>query len=476
MLSPCDAKDLEEMLREIDCCTQFGISPSAFAQGGAVAHVDWILLALGSTITYHLQAQRNAGGAEGILLSDVGSLLTPDMRQQVKAAGGLRSTLMRVPQAFAPIEISGKPGAEMVRLMRCEHPFFFPTAVLPAPMKDEYAAAQVPPAVTERKVVRSGSSESLDTSSSTTVASPRTWQPGAYKETRVVKLRGLPFSALEEEVQSFVAAQLLANGLQCEGRGWPRVQLLRNRDGRASGFAHVHFGRDEDVDRGQRALHLSVFGDRYVEAFIRKSPGPVPPRMHSAAEAGIVVEVAAFLGQRPDGSALLSEIGVALSEDARAALRNCGGLKQVVEASPAFCLSGTRGAEQVRLAPADPGYLVPDGMDAASLLMAASAAVAALWPEASQVTLEPKKVRLRGLPFSATEDDVRDFLARNGAAAWIDDGDDAVRVQRRNNGRPTGNALLQFRPEIEQKAITAALDGKHMGDRYIEVLPCEDSK
>merc|ERR1719337_136509 len=134
IISPCDSKDLEEMLREIDCCTQFGISPSAFAQGGAVAHVDWILLALGSTITYHLQAQRSSGGAEGILLSDVGSLLTPDMRQQVKAAGGLRSTLMRIPQAFAPIEISGKPGAEMVRLLRCEaqQPFFIPTAVLPA--------------------------------------------------------------------------------------------------------------------------------------------------------------------------------------------------------------------------------------------------------------------------------------------------------------------------------------------------------
>jgi len=478
IISPCDAKDFEEMLREIDCCTQFGISPSAFAQGGAVNHVDWILLALGSTITYHLQAQRSAGGSEGILLSDVGSLLTPDVRQQVKAAGGLRSTLMKIPQAFAPIEISGKPGAEMVRLMRCEHPFFFPSAVLPAPLKEQYVAAQpqlVPPAQ-EREMVRSGSSNSLDTSSSTTVASPRTWQPGAYKETRVVKLRGLPFSAMEEEVQAFVAAQLRANGLACEARGWPRVQLLRNRDGRASGFAHVHFGRDEDVDRGQRALHLSVFGDRYVEAFIRKSPGPVPPRIHSAAEAGIVVEVAAFLGQRPDGSALLSEIGVALSEDARGALRNCGGLKQVVEASPAFCLSGTRGAEQVRLAPPDPGYFVPNGVDAASLLMAASAAVAALWPETAQVTIEPKKVRLRGLPFSATEDDVRDFLARNGAAAWVEDAEEAVRVQRRNNGRPTGNALLQFRPETELKSITAALDGKHMGDRYIEVLPCEDSK
>merc|ERR1719443_170896 len=214
MLSPSyDAKDLEEMLREIDCCTQFGISPSAFAQGGAVAHVDWILLALGSTITYHLQAQRSAGGAEGILLSDVGSLLTPDMRQQVKGAGGLRSTLMRIPQAFAPIEISGKPGAEMVRLLRCEaqNPFFIPTAVLPpAPPKEERA---VPPTGQGQKVVRSGSSDSLDTSSSTTVASPRHWQPGAHKETRVVKLRGLPFSALEEEVKGFVEAQLLANGV-----------------------------------------------------------------------------------------------------------------------------------------------------------------------------------------------------------------------------------------------------------------------
>jgi len=237
----------------------------------------------------------------------------------------------------------------------------------------------------------------------------------------------------------------------------------------------VHFPRDADVDVSQRVLHLSMFGDRYVEAFIRKSTGPPPPKRQSVVEAGVVAEIAAFLSQRPGGCALLSELGVSLSEHGRAALRNCGGLKQVIEQTPQFSLAGVRGAEMVQLIP-DPCHFL-GGFHAEML----ASAVAAFWPAAAvegsvgseDMFLEPTKVRLRGLPFSATEEDVRVFLSQNGALHLLLDVNDAVRVQRRNNGRPTGNALLLLKNGSPQEAIDA-LHGKHMGDRYIEVLACDE--
>lgn len=291
----------------------------------------------------------------------------------------------------------------------------------------------------------------------------------------MVKLRGLPFAAVEDQVQHFVDSQLAAAGVSVA----PRVQILRNRDGRASGFAHVHFPNDADVDVAQRVLHLSMFGDRYVEAFIRKSTGPPPPKRQSAVEAGVVVEIAAFLSQRPGGCALLSELGVSLSEQGRAALRNCGGLKQVIEQTPQFSLAGVRGAEMVQLIP-DPCQFLAGGLDTAGMLAAANA-VAAFWPAAAvegsvgsdEMFFEPTKVRLRGLPFSATEGDVRTFLLENGALHLLLDVEDAVRVQRRNNGRPTGNALLLLKTGSPQEVIDS-LHGKHMGDRYIEVLACDE--
>merc|ERR1719473_934641 len=128
----------------------------------------------------------------------------------------------------------------------------------------------------------------------------------------------------------------------------------------------------------------------------------------------------------------------------------------------------------VQLIP-DPCHFLHGGLDAAGILAAANA-VASFWPVAAvdgasseEGSFEPTKVRLRGLPFSATEDDVREFLSDNGALQLLADVDDAVRVQRRNNGRPTGNAVLLLKSVSPQKVIDS-LHGKHMGDRYIEVL------
>jgi hypothetical protein len=73
-------------------------------------------------------------------------------------------------------------------------------------------------------------------------------------------------------------------------------------------------------------------------------------------------------------------------------------------------------------------------------------------------------IRLRGLPFSATEADVQVFLA----PIELPDGLSSVHLARHPDLRPTGEAYVALRTESE---LLAALK-KHkssMGKRYIEV-------
>merc|ERR1719181_2636779 len=83
-----------------------------------------------------------------------------------------------------------------------------------------------------------------------------------------------------------------------------------------------------------------------------------------------------------------------------------------------------------------------------------------------------RRLRLRGLPFTAVEEDVVQFVAREGMAQWLEE--DGVKVQRRNNGRPTGIALVHLKPGVALSTVLTALDGKNMGDRYIEVFAADD--
>jgi len=84
-----------------------------------------------------------------------------------------------------------------------------------------------------------------------------------------------------------------------------------------------------------------------------------------------------------------------------------------------------------------------------------------------------RRLRLRGLPFSAVEQDVLEFVVREGSSAWLE-GPEPVKVQRRNNGRPTGIALVHLKPGVPVSTVMQALDGKNMGDRYIEVFAADD--
>ncbi len=76
--------------------------------------------------------------------------------------------------------------------------------------------------------------------------------------TNVVVLRGLPYSATEEDVRSFFSA--------LEG-AISGVHMISNADGRPSGIAYVEFGDDQSA---RRALErdLKNMGDRYIEVLL----------------------------------------------------------------------------------------------------------------------------------------------------------------------------------------------------------------
>lgn len=83
----------------------------------------------------------------------------------------------------------------------------------------------------------------------------------------------------------------------------------------------------------------------------------------------------------------------------------------------------------------------------------------------------PNYVHLRGLPWSSTKDDIRNFF--NGCN--IEDGDNGISIIYLKNGRASGEAIVALSTEIDYKLALSKNKG-YIGSRYIEVFPCDESK
>jgi len=79
-----------------------------------------------------------------------------------------------------------------------------------------------------------------------------------------------------------------------------------------------------------------------------------------------------------------------------------------------------------------------------------------------------KKLYVGNLPFSATEDELRELFARHGSV-------DSVKVvMDRESGRPRGFAFVEMsEPNAANDAIRA-LDGTQLGGRDIKVNEAQD--
>ncbi len=81
-----------------------------------------------------------------------------------------------------------------------------------------------------------------------------------------------------------------------------------------------------------------------------------------------------------------------------------------------------------------------------------------------------RKVFIRGLPFSLTEDDVFKMMAKIG---------EVVRIRgmvRRDDGRPSGVAWVEYEDEISAETAKKVFDGKTFRGRYLEVFTMEEMR
>ena len=82
-----------------------------------------------------------------------------------------------------------------------------------------------------------------------------------------------------------------------------------------------------------------------------------------------------------------------------------------------------------------------------------------------------QSIRLRGLPFHATEEEVWEFLKQpEFNAQHFMSGKESVSIIRRRNGRATGQAMLNLAVPTQWELFRTHLHMRCMGERYVEVL------
>jgi len=79
-------------------------------------------------------------------------------------------------------------------------------------------------------------------------------------------------------------------------------------------------------------------------------------------------------------------------------------------------------------------------------------------------------LRLRGLPFSVTVQDVLAFFAQHNVADRISDVPNSAQLLPKANGRPSGQAVVQMRSRRDAEFAQKALSNQYVGQRYIEVF------
>lgn len=98
----------------------------------------------------------------------------------------------------------------------------------------------------------------------------------------VVRLRGLPFNAQEQDVLAFFSQHNVADLIVETKRA---VRFLFKANDKPSGQAVVQMRSRQDADLAQKALHSQWIGSRYIEVFaygdsddedLQSQPGPVP--------------------------------------------------------------------------------------------------------------------------------------------------------------------------------------------------------
>lgn len=262
----------------------------------------------------------------------------------------------------------------------------------------------------------------------------------------VVRLRGLPFNAGEADVLEFFA------GLEAVDA------LVVRRDGRTTGEAYVVFSNAMQMDFALQKNRASM-GRRYIEVFRSKKT----EYYHAVAAA---VRESQTNGAREAWNAM-SSAERALAQTTSGAYGDNGvygdasaGAQGDGTQNTAFVGShhSSMGASAYGTAAYAGGQPpMPHGAPGVGLRGGVAAA------EHTGV------LKLRGLPFSATKDDIIGFFGGAGELELTPLVHDSIHIVTSLDGRPSGVAFAEFQSPEEAK-IAMARDRQSMGTRYVELF------
>ena len=81
-----------------------------------------------------------------------------------------------------------------------------------------------------------------------------------------------------------------------------------------------------------------------------------------------------------------------------------------------------------------------------------------------------KKLYVGNLPFSSTEEDLKDLFGRHGAVESVNV------ITDRETGRPRGFAFVEMEEASAAQDAISALDGSDLGGRNIKVNEAQDKR
>ncbi|CAO2610199.1 Epithelial splicing regulatory protein 2, partial [Lemmus lemmus] len=296
----------------------------------------------------------------------------------------------------------------------------------------------------------------------------------------VVRARGLPWQSSDQDVARFFKGLNIARG---------GVALCLNAQGRRNGEALIRF-----VDSEQRDLalqrHKHHMGVRYIEVykatgdeFIKIAGGTslevarflsqedqVILRLRGLPFSAGPTDVLGFLGpecpvtggadgllfvRHPDGRPTGDAFALfACEEQAQAALRRHKGMlgKRYIELFRSTAAEVQQVLNRYATSPLLPTLTAP--------------LLPIPFPLAGGTGRDC--VRLRGLPYTATIEDILSFLGE--AAADIRP--HGVHMVLNQQGRPSGDAFIQMMSSEHALAAAQRCHKKVMKERYVEVVPC----
>lgn len=257
----------------------------------------------------------------------------------------------------------------------------------------------------------------------------------------VVRLRGLPFTSTEEDVREFMKSV----------RGVERVDICRDVEGRNSGDAFIQLSTEDDVEEAKQ-LHMKGMGTRYIEV------------LHSTVyDRDAILRAASLRARRDRRTARTSDEAPLMAANNYGGVGAGAGMPMM---SPEFFNPAVAPAYMGLFPPVPFGGEMPMGAYDRGGMHAAPPLFPMFPPPAPLMAPRPPSpyvVRIRGLPYAATEETIADFF--DGVSIP----QQGVHMVYNEQSMPTGEAFVELEKQTDV-LLALRRNGALMGNRYIEVF------